>query len=136
MIAVIRFGVTSRAAASSLALSCIGSMYSSRNTLPGCIRALTRAILAPGVGSGGSPSAASSHGGDSWQQEGCHNHDFVIYLALIAPAVGCNVVGRTVGRKSAAYSAIPPRRHAVRGDDNRSTPRIPAKAEGGATPSR
>src|SRR5208283_5013527 len=70
MMALIRFGVTSRAAASSFVLSCIGSMYSSRKTLPGCIRALTRAMLAPGVGSGGSPSATPRHGDDSWQQDG------------------------------------------------------------------
>jgi hypothetical protein len=70
MMAVMRLGVTSSAAANSLALSCMGSMNSSRNTLPGCIRALRRAMIDTSVGSGGSSSAAPQHGGDSWQQKG------------------------------------------------------------------
>src|SRR5580658_6383757 len=102
MIAVIRFGVTSRAAASSLALSCIGSMYSSRNTLPGCIRALTRAMLAPGVSSGGSPSAVSSHGGDSWQHAGTGVSQARLRNLFCTYHVGRDVAGHIVGRISAA----------------------------------
>src|ERR1700722_9230931 len=89
--ALIRFGVTSSAAANSPALSCIGSMDSSRKILPGCMRALTGAIVGSWVGNGGSSSAALQHGGDSWQQNGNDPAEFsggrLFSPAPVRPAV-------------------------------------------------